>query len=102
MKKIATVLFVGILMTAAALVISAGDVLFEDGGLNISDDLLVNTNTLYVDSTNNKVGIGTSSPSAELEVVGNITQDDNYYKCYGTDCDAHIHYNGSSLIIKVN
>jgi hypothetical protein len=28
------------------------------------------TNTLYVDATNNKVGIGTSSPSSPLEVVG--------------------------------
>jgi hypothetical protein len=30
----------------------------------ITGDLTVDTNTLYVDSTNNRVGIGTSSPSA--------------------------------------
>jgi len=35
----------------------------------ISGDLTVDTNTLYVDSTNNRVGIGTSSPSQELHIV---------------------------------
>ena len=34
--------------------------------------LTVDTNTLYVDSTNNKVGIGKTNPSEVLDVVGNI------------------------------
>jgi hypothetical protein len=34
-----------------------------------SNDLTVDTDTLYVDSTNNRVGIGTNSPSEELHVV---------------------------------
>jgi hypothetical protein len=34
----------------------------------ITGDLTVDTNTLYVDSTNNRVGIGTSSPSKSLHV----------------------------------
>ena len=38
----------------------------------ISADLTVDTNTLKVDSTNNRVGIGTASPSQALDVVGNI------------------------------
>ena len=33
-------------------------------------DLTVDTNTLYVDSTNNRVGIGTTSPSVQFEVTG--------------------------------
>lgn len=33
-----------------------------------SGDLTVDTNTLYVDSTNNRVGVGTSSPSVKLEI----------------------------------
>ena len=33
-------------------------------------DLTVDTNTLVVDSTNNRVGIGTSSPSRQLHVSG--------------------------------
>jgi len=34
------------------------------GGTITTDGLIVDTNTLYVDSTNNRVGIGTSSPSS--------------------------------------
>jgi len=35
-----------------------------------TSDLTVDTNTLKVDSTNNRVGIGTASPSTSLNVVG--------------------------------
>jgi hypothetical protein len=38
--------------------------------LDASGNLAVDTNTLYVDATNNRVGIGTASPSSRLEVVG--------------------------------
>ena len=38
----------------------------------INADLTVDTSTLKVDSTNNRVGIGTASPSQALDVVGNI------------------------------
>lgn len=34
--------------------------------------LTVDTDTLYVDSTNHEVGIGTTDPSEKLEVVGNV------------------------------
>jgi hypothetical protein len=34
-------------------------------------DLTVDTDTLYVDSTNNLVGIGTSSPSGRMTIYGN-------------------------------
>jgi len=34
--------------------------------------LTVDTDTLYVDSTNNRVGIGTTSPAEALEVVGDL------------------------------
>lgn len=37
-----------------------------------STDLTVDTSTLKVDSTNNRVGVGTASPSQSLEVAGNI------------------------------
>ena len=36
----------------------------------IAGSLTVDTNVLYVDSTNNLVGIGTTSPSAKLEIAG--------------------------------
>jgi len=38
----------------------------------INADLIVDTNTLYVDSTNNRVGIGISSPSEKLDVNGTV------------------------------
>lgn len=39
------------------------------GATTLSGDLTVDTNTLYVDSTNNRVGIGTSSPSVKLDIA---------------------------------
>ena len=41
------------------------------GGVNISGELTVDTNTLYVDATNNKVGIGTASPTNPLTILTN-------------------------------
>jgi hypothetical protein len=40
------------------------------GSATFDGDLTVDTNTLYVDSANNRVGIGTTSPSVALHVVG--------------------------------
>jgi hypothetical protein len=57
------------------------------GDATISGDLTVDTDTLYVDSTNNRVGIGTDSPSALLttEVTGSLTLDsnDSDYSAFG-------------------
>ena len=39
---------------------------------NFSGNLTVDTNTLFVDAANNRVGIGTSSPAAALDVNGQI------------------------------
>jgi hypothetical protein len=41
--------------------------------LYVSGDLIIDTNTLYVDSTNNRVGISTTSPLSKLHVVGTGT-----------------------------
>ena len=41
-------------------------------GTVVSDGLTVDTNTLAVDSTNNRVGIGNTSPANKLEVTGAI------------------------------
>ena len=38
--------------------------------LTISGDLTVDTDTLYVDSANNRVGIGTTTPTVALDVTG--------------------------------
>jgi hypothetical protein len=54
---------------SAKLVTSATGV--DTTGVLTSDGLTVDTDTLHVDSTNNRVGIGTSLPRAELNIVAN-------------------------------
>ncbi len=38
-----------------------------------TDELVVDTTTLVVDSTNNRVGVGTATPSAALDVTGDVS-----------------------------
>jgi microcystin-dependent protein len=40
--------------------------------LTVSNDLAVDTDTLHVDSTNDRVGIGTASPAYDLDVSGEV------------------------------
>ena len=40
----------------------------QSQSMAVTDDLTVDTDTLHVDSTNNKVGIGTTSPSAPFHI----------------------------------
>lgn len=43
------------------------------GGQSIAGDVTIDTPTLHVDSANNRVGVGTITPSVELDVVGAAT-----------------------------
>ena len=43
------------------------------GNATITGDLTVDTSTLKVDSTNNRVGIGTATPADTLDVNGRVT-----------------------------
>lgn len=40
-----------------------------NGFMNVTGNVNIDANTLFVDGTNNRVGIGTSSPAAKLEVI---------------------------------
>ena len=44
--------------------------------VTINGDLTVDTNTLKVDSTNNRVGVGTTSPAIALETSGSLAVSD--------------------------
>ena len=59
--------FLIILLLSVAMV-SAGDVVAKAGDFEIDQDLTVDTNTLHVDSTNDRVGIGTIAEDAKLKV----------------------------------
>ena len=41
-------------------------------GKNMTGNIAFDTNTLYVDSTNNRVGVGTASPNYELDINGDF------------------------------
>ncbi|MCK4335128.1 MAG: hypothetical protein KAW40_00210 [Candidatus Aenigmarchaeota archaeon] len=49
----------------------AGNFTFPDN-LTIADYLIVDTDTLYVDALNNRVGIGTASPTTNLNIKGTL------------------------------
>lgn len=57
------------------------------GNATLTGDLTVDTNTLKVDTTNNRVGVLNSSPSYPLDVVGDINLTGNVNiegsSCYG-------------------
>ena len=48
------------------------------GSGTLSGDLTVDTNTLYVDSTNNQVGIGTTTLNGEILTVNGNVEADNF------------------------
>jgi hypothetical protein len=47
------------------------NILVVSGNTNVTGDLTVDTDTLYVDSVSDRVGIKTTNPQVELHVVGN-------------------------------
>jgi hypothetical protein len=49
---------------------AAGATLDVVGTIKATSDLTVNTDTFHVDATNSRVGVGTTSPAAQLEIHG--------------------------------
>ena len=58
--------------TANRLVVNSSGLFQFLNGISVSGDATFDTDTLKVDSTNNRVGIGTTSPDYELDVAGDI------------------------------
>jgi len=67
-----------------------GEILYA-ADLNDTFDVLTNGAPLYIDITNNRLGIGTSSPTEKLDVLnGNITMNKGYSLQLGGDANAEI------------
>jgi microcystin-dependent protein len=52
----------------------------DDSKVSVPNNFIVGNNVLFIDTSNNKVGINTSSPAYELDVSGNINFTGNLYK----------------------
>jgi len=97
MRKIITAFIV--LATLAAVL--AADIVLEDGSLTLPNGLTIDTSTLFVDESNNRVGVGTTSPQVTLDVSGTIATTQNNGLCLdGSSCSAKIYYNGSHVVIQ--
>ena len=59
-------------------------------------DLTVDTTTLVVDASNNRVGVGTDSPSTKLDVNGAIRLTDSTYSIYSSSASAVIGHIGNT------
>ena len=73
-----------------ALIVNAGDVIVESGKINVDGKLFVN------DAGN--VGIGTTSPSEKLSVVGNIYMTGSNYLATGGELDLRS-YTGRDITV---
>ena len=81
-------LFVALALSFIMSISSVSALVLENGSLNISNNLIVDTNTLFVNSVSNNVGIGTSTPSAKLDVAGNVTLTDGSIWAEGSPAPA--------------
>ena len=61
--------------------------------LAVSGNLTVDTNTLFVDAANNRVGIGTSSPTYNLVVSNNGAEGFEFIPAFGSNINVIQNYN---------
>ena len=76
--------------------VSTGTIALESpqaDSLTVTGDLTVDTNTLYVDSTNNRVGIGTSSPASGLHVETDTNPVARFSRGSNNTANVNLYYN---------
>jgi len=71
-------------LVISAILALAGNIVAKYGQLNVTGNLVVADNALFVDSANKRVGIGTNEPGYKLEVNGKIYSSDDI--CIGGKC----------------
>lgn len=86
--------------------------LVQDESLNVNERFSIWSNgDVIIPGSNQKLGIGTSTPSTTLDVNGSIitnsnltvaNNNNNSYVCYNVGCTAWTMYNGTTLITKIS
>lgn len=70
--------------------------LTASAGLTVAGNATFDVSTLFVDATNNRVGIGTTSPAEALHVAGNVYIGDGNYRIRFRSASAWDYYLASS------
>ena len=72
-KKIILLTAITLIITTklTTILVSGDKVIIKNGQLNVTS-LITDTNTIYTDSTNNRVGIGTTNPQCKIDTDGTI------------------------------
>jgi hypothetical protein len=65
--------------------------------IDANGNVNIDSNTLYVDAANNRVGVGTSTPGTKLDVVGGAIRTDDIFTLYKNATDA-FYIGGGSII----
>jgi hypothetical protein len=67
----------GVFSVASANIGGSGSTLYVTGNAFISNNLNVDSGTLYVDATNNEVGVLTTTPASALHIAGGLLVNNN-------------------------
>ena len=86
--------------TSSLILGRAGLTTLNNGSLTVAQNFTVDTNSLFVDATNNSVGIGTTSPGTTRLVVTNVATTDNIASFMDNTTEVLGIANGGAITIK--
>ena len=78
---------------------SADSITFNADVLTITSNLSIDSGTLFIDSLNNEIGIGTTNPDAKLQVVGTANVSGNVVIGGTATVTGNVAFNGTSSTI---